>query len=173
MSPLFFQRGLAGFGGTVLIVTPARITAGVVSKGVAQIPGAAAVSRTVSSVTDGFFLEPPANPAALQITDAYLKSMQPANAPVPLVPVSPILPSGPPIFGNNANQNYHAFRHIVDEGMSPSTGQTAIKSNIAANAAALNVGSNTRSIMVDGRQITYNAHVLPNGITNVGRITVP
>jgi RHS repeat-associated protein len=92
------QRGLAGFGETVLIVTPVRITSGVVSKGLSNAAAASrAASRTVSRAADGLFLEPPANPAALQIRPQYLQSMQPRTAPVPLVPSSPIPISQPPL----------------------------------------------------------------------------
>jgi hypothetical protein len=76
-------------------------------------------------------------------------------------------------FGNNANQTYHTFRHVVAAGMDQGAVQAAVEADVAANAAAINAGLNVRSITVGGQQITYHAFRLPNGVINVGRITLP
>jgi hypothetical protein len=76
-------------------------------------------------------------------------------------------------FGNNPNQDYHTFRHIVDAGMDRAAVQAAIEADLAANTSAITAGLNARSITVAGQQITYHAFKLPSGVINVGRITLP
>ncbi len=76
-------------------------------------------------------------------------------------------------FGNNANQTYHTFRHIVAAGMDQAAVQAAIQADILANSSAINAGLNVRSITVGGQRITYHAFQLPDGVINVGRITIP
>jgi hypothetical protein len=85
------------------------------------------------------------------------------------------LPVAGPIvrFGNNPDQINHTFRHVVAAGMDQGAVQTAIQADIAANAAAINAGLNVRTLTVGGQQITYNAFKLPEGVINVGRITLP
>jgi predicted dienelactone hydrolase len=77
------------------------------------------------------------------------------------------------IFGTNANQLHHTFRHIVAAGMDRAAVQAAIETDIAANAGTIKSGLNTRSIMVGGQQITYHAFQFASGVINVGRITLP
>jgi hypothetical protein len=76
-------------------------------------------------------------------------------------------------FGKNANQAYHAFRHVVEKGMSPIAVQTAIEADIAANAGAINAGLNIRRLVVDGKEIAYNAFKFADETINVGSIKVP
>ena len=76
-------------------------------------------------------------------------------------------------FGRNQNQVEHAFRHTDKLGLSRSDIRTAIQRDISKNATNVGAGSNTRTIVVNGVRLTYNAHRLPNGSINVGRITGP
>jgi RHS repeat-associated protein len=76
-------------------------------------------------------------------------------------------------FGNNPNQTYHAFRHILKKGLSQSLVAGAIETDLRANAAALVTGLNIRSLVVAGENITYHAYKFANGVVNVGRITLP
>jgi len=57
--------------------------------------------------------------------------------------------------------------------MEQSVVQAAVEADILANAGAINAGDNFRTIAVGGQQITYNAYKLPNGVINIGRITLP
>jgi hypothetical protein len=83
-------------------------------------------------------------------------------------------PNSPAVrFGNNPNQTYHTFRHVEAAGMDQAAVQAAVQADIAANASAINAGLNARTITVGGRQITYNVFKLPDGVMNVGRITLP
>jgi len=86
-----------------------------------------------------------------------------ANAPKAGLPIQ---------FGKDANQVYHAFRHL--EGVVDKTKAiTAITDDLNAAASSLKAGLNIREVIVDGVELTCNAFKLPDGIINVGRITVP
>jgi RHS repeat-associated protein len=76
-------------------------------------------------------------------------------------------------FGANANQVSHTFRHILEAGLDQGKVQAAIQADITANASAINSGLNIRTLLVDGKQITYNAFMLKDGLINIGRITLP
>ena len=77
------------------------------------------------------------------------------------------------VFGANPNQVYHTFRHIKGAGMDQAVVQAAIEADVTSNAAAIQRGLNIRTITVSGQKITYQAFQLPNGVINVGRITLP
>lgn len=73
-------------------------------------------------------------------------------------------------FGANANQISHAFRHIDAIGISRDAVTTAIR----ADMPALQVGQGiTRSVTVNGVDLTYRAHRATDSLVNVGRITPP
>jgi len=73
-------------------------------------------------------------------------------------------------FGANANQTYHAFRHIDAIGMSRDAAVKAIKSDIPT----LKIGQGvTRTVKIDGIDLTYRVHRLTQSKINVGRITPP
>jgi RHS repeat-associated protein len=76
-------------------------------------------------------------------------------------------------FGANANQVYHAFRHVISAGRDARRVEAAIRADIAANAGAIRGGLNVRNVVVDGQSFTYHAFQLPDGVINVGRITLP
>ncbi len=76
-------------------------------------------------------------------------------------------------FGKNADQVEHAFRHTDAAGLSRSNVQSAISRDITQNGHLVRAGSNTRTVRVDGVDVTFNAHRLPDGTINVGRITPP
>jgi RHS repeat-associated protein len=76
-------------------------------------------------------------------------------------------------FGSNPNQNYHTFRHVVAAGMDSGQVEAAVQADLTANLGAISPGLNVRTITVGGQQITYTAFKLPNGVINVGRITLP
>ena len=77
------------------------------------------------------------------------------------------------VFGSNANQIGHAFRHTDAIGLIRSDVQRAIVRHLAQNRHILRLGSNTRTVNVNGVDLTFNAHRLSNGTFNVGRITPP
>lgn len=73
-------------------------------------------------------------------------------------------------FGANANQVSHAFRHVDAIGLSRDAVTTAIR----ADMPALQVGQGvTRTVTVNGTELTYRAHRVNETLTNVGRITPP
>lgn len=73
-------------------------------------------------------------------------------------------------FGANANQVSHAFRHIDAVGLPRDAVMTAIRADIPA----LQVGQGvTRSVTVNGTELTYRANRISESVVNVGRITPP
>jgi RHS repeat-associated protein len=73
-------------------------------------------------------------------------------------------------FGKGANQDFHTWRHVVDElGMDKQRVQNAILDDLPS-ASSLPDGLNIRFVMVDNVRLQYNAYKLPNGIVNIGRI---
>jgi hypothetical protein len=101
----------------------------------------------------------------------FVKHFKFTNGDEVLKRIAPI--SGLPIqFGKDANQVYHAFRHI--EGIvDKSKAIAAITDDLNAAAGSLQAGLIIRKVIVDGVELTYNAFKLPDGIINVGRITIP
>ncbi|MGH9574109.1 MAG: hypothetical protein ACRD40_11340 [Candidatus Acidiferrales bacterium] len=75
-------------------------------------------------------------------------------------------------FGNNANQEYHTFRHVEEEGISRAAAEEAIRGDLAAKEATLPEGLTKGEVNISGRILDYNAFKLPDGTINVGRITV-
>jgi hypothetical protein len=76
-------------------------------------------------------------------------------------------------FGNNPNQVYHTFRHIVEEGLSIEPTKQAVLESIKTVGSQIESGVLfNQTIIVNGVQITYTAFRLANGTINVGRITV-
>jgi hypothetical protein len=80
-------------------------------------------------------------------------------------------------FGNGANQVSHALRHLREAGMTEDQiidVQAAIKNDLPAVSGQMIPGKLTiRTITVHGVDVTYNAMKLPNGVINVGRVTLP
>ncbi|MDP0930203.1 hypothetical protein Q0601_23775, partial [Paracoccus onubensis] len=79
------------------------------------------------------------------------------------------LPEGVTI-GRNANQEYHAWRHVEDElGMSREPVRDAIIDDLPS-ISELSDGLNVRQVTVDGVKLQYNVYKLPDGTVNIGRI---
>jgi hypothetical protein len=76
-------------------------------------------------------------------------------------------------FGADANQFNHAFRHVTSAGLNCAAVQAAIEADLAASSGVLSAGLNIRTVVVGGQEIIYNVFQLPNGVLNVGRITLP
>ena len=77
-------------------------------------------------------------------------------------------------FGSTANQISHAIRHLEEAGMNPvqiQKVQNAIRNDLPAVSEQMQPGQLT--IRVNSVDVTYNAMKLPNGVINVGRITLP
>lgn len=74
-------------------------------------------------------------------------------------------------FGRTANQVYHAFRHLQEEGVNVEAAKDAILNDISAKGT-LPQGLTTGTVNVGGRSLTYNAFKLADGTINVGRVTV-
>jgi RHS repeat-associated protein len=75
-------------------------------------------------------------------------------------------------FGNNANQSYHTFRHVEEAGIDKQAAESAIRNDLAGKGASLPQGLTKGQVSVQGKVLQYNAYKLPDGIINVGRITV-
>lgn len=76
-------------------------------------------------------------------------------------------------FGRVANQTRHTFRHVVEKGFDAGEIGAAIKSDLAG-VKSLPLGQTiSRSVTVSGQKFDYHVHLLPNGVANVGRITLP
>jgi hypothetical protein len=56
-------------------------------------------------------------------------------------------------------------------GLNEKVVETAIRQDLNAVSSAIKTGQTvTQKIVVQGRTLQYNAHKLPNGTVNVGRI---
>lgn len=74
-------------------------------------------------------------------------------------------------FGGNANQTYHALRHVDEMGLSRTMVQRAVSDNIREMSCQIVPGKPfVQTITVGGQKLQYNAYLLPNGVINVGRI---
>lgn len=76
------------------------------------------------------------------------------------------------IFGQNANQQYHTWRHIVDElGMDKNIVQQAIEADLQTTASQIIPGKPFNGIVtVGGKRLQYTAFIRPDGTINIGRI---
>ena len=73
-------------------------------------------------------------------------------------------------FGRYANQEYHTWRHVIDEmGMNRQSVQNAIIDDLPP-ASDLSSGLNVRFVTVDGTRLQYNTFKFPDGTVNIGRI---
>lgn len=75
-------------------------------------------------------------------------------------------------FGNNANQEYHTFRHVEEAGINKQAAEDAIRSDLAGKEDSLPQGLTNGQVQVGGRVLDYVAYKLSDGTMNVGRITV-
>lgn len=75
-------------------------------------------------------------------------------------------------FGNNANQDYHAFRHIEEAGLDKQAIKNAIEKDLSHVKDSLPGGLKKGTVEVGGKTVDYHAFKLPDGTINVGRITV-
>jgi hypothetical protein len=75
--------------------------------------------------------------------------------------------------GRDPNQIYHAFRHIDRIGLDRSAVQEAILNDLKQVAAEIIPHNPPRQIKVNGNDIEYFPHRLPDGSINVGRIHGP
>jgi hypothetical protein len=76
--------------------------------------------------------------------------------------------TSPVRFGETANQQYHASRHIVEVGASVDDVHGAITQNLAnmSNVPQLYRGT----VVVDGQTFEYRTFTLPDGTINVGTV---
>jgi len=74
-------------------------------------------------------------------------------------------------FGNNPNQDYHAFRHTDKLGLSRFEVRSAVETNLQMQSNLIEVGKPFNQVVtINGQRIQYTAYKLPNGTINVGRI---
>ncbi|HEU4881033.1 MAG TPA: RHS repeat-associated core domain-containing protein, partial [Longimicrobium sp.] len=74
-------------------------------------------------------------------------------------------------FGRVANQVSHTFRHVVDMGLDPEEVRAAVLQHLPTVANQLQPGVTLNQIVtVAGTRLQYSAHLLANGVINVGRI---
>ena len=75
------------------------------------------------------------------------------------------------LFGQNANQNYHTFRHIDEMGMDRASVQKAIELDARMNLKnIIEHEPYNRIIDVDGQQLQYTIFKINKHTYNVGRI---
>lgn len=74
-------------------------------------------------------------------------------------------------FGNNANQDYHAFRWTDAVGIPRDAIRIAVGDNLKILGPVLSNGIYNGSVVVNGRVLDYNAYSR-GGEVNVGRVTV-
>lgn|GEM_PF-3179059 len=74
-------------------------------------------------------------------------------------------------FGGNANQVYHAFRHIDKLGLDRTLVQTTVQNHLRSVVSLVEPGKPLNQIIeIGGQKIQYTAYQLVNGTINVGRI---
>ncbi len=74
--------------------------------------------------------------------------------------------------GRDANQVYHAFRHIERLGLDRNAVQEAILNDLRPVASEIAPHNPPRQVIVNGIPVEYFPHRLPDGSINVGRIHV-
>jgi hypothetical protein len=73
-------------------------------------------------------------------------------------------------FGNNANQEYHTFRHTDALGLDRAAVSQAVRTDLLSRQGSLVAGQPfNQTIVVNGVRIQYTAYQLPDGTINVGR----
>ena len=110
-----------------------------------------------------------------------MKPGGPAAAPKPNAgPSSPVrtLQSAVPVppaaairFGANANQEAHAFRHVLAYGLDRDAIEQAIRSDLGSRLGSIPEGLYNGTVVVNGVAIKYASYRFQGGIINVGRIT--
>ncbi len=67
-------------------------------------------------------------------------------------------------FGNNPNQEYHAFRHIDKLGLDRTIVQKGILEHFSTMASEIEIGQTTYQIVeIEGHTLQYSAHMLADG----------
>lgn len=75
------------------------------------------------------------------------------------------------VFGNDANQTYHAFRHTDKMGLSRSDVRSSITKNFRSLAPKLSEGKPYNgTVNVQGKTLKYTAFRIGDGVINIGRI---
>lgn len=76
-------------------------------------------------------------------------------------------------FGRTKNQIDHTFRHIEKAGLERASVMKAIEKRLLDIADSFQKGQLMKgTVIIEGRQLNYNAFRLQDGTINVGRITV-
>ena len=74
-------------------------------------------------------------------------------------------------FGRVANQVSHAFRHTDAVGLDRAEVQSAVEQHLTSVASELVPGKTLNQVIeVAGQKIQYSAHLIAEGVANVGRI---
>lgn len=74
-------------------------------------------------------------------------------------------------FGQNANQQFHTERRLIENGIDVPSTYEAIRADLNSRPA-LQVGQyRLETITVNGRRMQYGVKKLPDGTINVGRVT--
>ena len=74
-------------------------------------------------------------------------------------------------FGNNPNQEYHAFRHIDKLRLGREEVRLAIEQDIRSHISKIRPNKPfNKVIIVKGKRLQYTAYKLPDGTINIGRI---
>lgn len=76
------------------------------------------------------------------------------------------------VFGENANQIYHTWRHVDKLGLNRRDVESVVRSDMNKNLSNLKSGQvYNGNVTVNGQQLQYTAFRRPDGIINIGRIT--
>lgn len=76
-------------------------------------------------------------------------------------------------FGKDANEIAHVFRHVEVAGLGRTAGQDVIRTDLKTAGSKIIPGQPSNAeIQIGGGNAIHTAFKRPNGVLNVGRITV-
>ncbi|KAF1026825.1 MAG: tRNA nuclease CdiA-2 [Acinetobacter bereziniae] len=75
------------------------------------------------------------------------------------------------VFGTNANQQHHTWRHVDNLGLNRKTVEYSVRSDINTNISNIKAGQvYNGNVIVNGQRLQYTAFRRADGVINVGRI---
>jgi hypothetical protein len=76
-------------------------------------------------------------------------------------------------FGENINQTYHTFRHVIEKNINPERIRRLVEQDLSNNLHKINPNKVFQgTIKFDGKSVIYRAYEHLSGKIKVGRITV-
>lgn len=147
-------------------------------------PGAPRTLEEVRALDDIFVFEDTAGPVDPELVELYEQLLIVIPAEVVAGTAAKAATKGASIvrsttqlgpkvvFGRNANQISHTFRHVDAAGLDRGAVEAAVRGDLRASGALSPGKLRPGTVQVGGRTVQYNAFKLPDGTINVGRITV-